>query len=179
LSCWSNPSPVHRNENRPNLIHDALLLLSSFLAQIGRAYREAGADFLTIHEMGGSPGFLGALRFEEFVFPALHALIDELPRPRILAVCGNLEAVSSYLPLAGAEPLSVDQTNNLAALRAALPESLLFGNVDPVAVLAHGTPDDVRASALLAIESGVDAVWPGCDLSPATPPENLRAMLES
>ena len=45
-------------------VHDALEFLTQVLAAVGNAYHEAGADFLTIHEMGGSPGALGPKIFE-------------------------------------------------------------------------------------------------------------------
>src|SRR5690606_25807106 len=61
-------------KNEPQMVLDALLHLSSFLADIGNAYREAGADFITIHEMGGSPGFIGPKPFETFILPALQKL---------------------------------------------------------------------------------------------------------
>ena len=44
-------------KREPQSVTDALFQLASFLAEIGVAYREAGADFITIHDMGGSPGF--------------------------------------------------------------------------------------------------------------------------
>jgi uroporphyrinogen-III decarboxylase len=71
----------------------------------------------------------------------------------------------------------VDQLNNLAASRASLPDTLLFGNIDPVGVLATGTLDDVRQAVTSAVVAGVDAIWPGCDIYPLTPIENLRAMI--
>jgi [methyl-Co(III) methanol-specific corrinoid protein]:coenzyme M methyltransferase len=42
-------------KREPGLVADALFYLSSCLAQVGIAYRNAGADFITIHDMGGSP----------------------------------------------------------------------------------------------------------------------------
>ncbi|HET9587743.1 MAG TPA: uroporphyrinogen decarboxylase family protein, partial [Anaerolineales bacterium] len=59
----------------PDSVHAALEHLSSFLSHVAKAYRDAGADFITIHEMGGSPGFIGPARFEQFVFPALKQLV--------------------------------------------------------------------------------------------------------
>jgi [methyl-Co(III) methanol-specific corrinoid protein]:coenzyme M methyltransferase len=164
-------------KREPQIVHDALSHLSAFLCQIGQAYKAAGADFLTIHEMGGSPAFLGPPRFSEFVLPALQSMISNLPGRRVLAVCGNVGAVAASLAEVGADALSLDQSNDLEALRAELPRTLLFGNVDPVAVLAHGTPDETRLAVRAALEAGVDAVWPGCDVYPLTPLDNLRALL--
>lgn len=159
-------------------ILQSLISISSFLSQIGRAYRDAGADFLTIHEMGGSPDILGAKRFEDFVLPALKGLIQGLPRPHVLAVCGRLLPVSHLLPTAGADALSIDQSNDLGRLRKVLPGALLFGNLDPVQILSLGTPSQIRAAAQKAWQDGADAVWPGCDLVPATPTENIRALAQ-
>ena len=131
---------------------------------------------LTVHEMGGSPGVLGPKRFESFVLPALQKVFASLTRPRILSVCGNTNAAMPLLAQAGADAISVDQLNNLVASRAALPDTLLFGNLDPVAVLANGSPAAVHQAVTAAVTAGVDAIWPGCDLYPFTPVENLKAM---
>jgi [methyl-Co(III) methanol-specific corrinoid protein]:coenzyme M methyltransferase len=160
----------------PQPVVDAVFLLSSFLSKLGTAYRNAGADFITIHEMGGSPGFIGPPKFEQFVFPALKQLISELPVPTVLSVCGNTNRSMELLAQTGASAISVDQTNDLAASRAVLKNTLLFGNLDPVHVLAGGTVNDVQSAARSAINAGVDAVWPGCDLVPQTPIENLKAL---
>ncbi len=164
-------------KQQPETVKQTLFHLSSFLAQVGQTYRNAGADFLTIHDMGGSPGFLGSVRFEEFVLPAQQRLIDALPKPRVLSVCGKTDNAMHLLAQSGAEAISVDQTNDLAASRAALPNSLLFGNIDPVEILAHGTPADVRRAAESARVTGIDALWPGCDLYPPMPVKNLRALI--
>jgi [methyl-Co(III) methanol-specific corrinoid protein]:coenzyme M methyltransferase len=163
----------------PETVHERLTMLADVLAQSAQAYRAAGADFMTVHEMGGSPGVLGAKRFEAFVLPALRRLMGQIAAPRILSVCGNTNAAMPLLASAGADALSVDQTNDLSASRAALPGALLFGNIDPVSTLAYGTPDDVRAAVRAAVAAGADAVMPGCDLYPPTPLENLRALTEN
>jgi [methyl-Co(III) methanol-specific corrinoid protein]:coenzyme M methyltransferase len=150
------------------------------IAEVALAYRAAGADFITVHEMGGSPGFLGPPAFNQFVLPRLQRLFAALPAPRVLSVCGDTNASMAALAQAGADALSVDQTNDLARSRAALgPEALLFGNLDPIGTLALGDEDGVRRAAEAAIAAGADAVWPGCDLWPEVPAANLRAMVEA
>lgn len=64
--------------------------------------------------------------------------------------------------------------------RAVLAEKvLLFGNIDPVRVLADGDETLIARAAAEAIGAGVDAVWPGCDLWPLTPIANVRAMVNA
>jgi len=164
-------------KREPRLVADALFQLASFLAQVGTAYREAGADFITIHDMGGSPGFIGPARYEQFAYPAEKLLIAELPPPRVLSVCGNTNKSVQLLAQTGADAISVDQLNDLAESRKVLTDTLLFGNIDPVADLWHGDAAGIAASVRRARKAGVDAVWPACDLVPQTPIENLKAFV--
>lgn len=164
-------------KKEPQAVLDALFRLSSFLAQIGSALRDSGADFITIHDMGGSPGFIGPARYEQFVFPAEKDLIERLPKPRVLSVCGNVSKSFDLLKRVGAEAISLDQTVNLDEARAALTGVMLFGNLDPVATLLQGGEAEVGEAVRRAKEAGVDAVWPGCDLVPATPIQNIKAMM--
>ncbi|WKZ46215.1 MAG: uroporphyrinogen decarboxylase family protein [Anaerolineales bacterium] len=165
-------------KREPNAVLAALFHLSSFLARIGNAYREAGADFITIHDMGGSPGFIGPSKYEQFVLPAEKDLIERLPSPRVLSVCGNVSKSLGWLNQTGAEAISLDQTVNLNEARAALTDAMLFGNLDPVALLSKGEAAEVGEAVQRSKEAGVDAVWPGCDLVPSTPLGNIRAMIE-
>jgi [methyl-Co(III) methanol-specific corrinoid protein]:coenzyme M methyltransferase len=166
-------------KREPGAVLDALFHLSSFLSQIAHAYRDSGADFITIHDMGGSPGFIGPAKFEQYVFPALKQLISEMPKPVVLSVCGNTNKSMHLLAETGAEAISVDQVNDLAASRAILKDALLFGNIDPVGTLWQGDNAQVTEAVRRAKEAGVDAVWPGCDLVPGTALENIRAFVEA
>jgi len=159
--------------------HAALDNLTQVLVSVGNAYHEAGADFLTVHEMGGSPGALGPRLFERIVLPHLQTLFAELPRPAVLSACGRTNGTMHLLVAAGADALSVDQANDLTPSRAELPDVLLFGNLDPVRVIGQGAPDEITEAVARAVRSGADAIWPGCDLYLKTPLENLRALVES
>jgi MtaA/CmuA family methyltransferase len=163
----------------PQAVANALDRLTPVLIEVARHYRAAGADFITVHEMGGSPGFIGPRSFERLVLPRLQRLMAALPPPRVLSVCGNTNRAMPLLAAAGADALSVDHLNDLARSRATLgPEVLLFGNLDPVGVLARGDEDTVRAAVAQAAQAGADAIWPGCDLWPPVPLANLRAMVD-
>jgi MtaA/CmuA family methyltransferase len=164
-------------KREPNTVLDALFHLSSFLASIAQAYRDSGADFITIHDMGGSPGFIGPSKYEQFVFPAEKHLIGELPKPRVLSVCGDVSKSLHLLAGTGADAISVDQLADLRAAREALKDTLLFGNVDPVETLWRGDEAGITEAVQKAREAGVDAVWPGCDLVPSTPIQNITALL--
>lgn len=167
---------VREMKNEPQIVLDALLRLSTFLSTIGNAYREAGADFITIHEMGGSPGFIGPKPFEGFVLPALQKLTGELPHPTVLSVCGKTDSAMSLLAQAGADAISLDQMADLKSARTALKDTLLFGNLNPVGTLWQGDEGSVAKAVQRSKEAGVDAVWPGCDLVIQTPIQNIKMM---
>jgi [methyl-Co(III) methanol-specific corrinoid protein]:coenzyme M methyltransferase len=127
--------------------------------------------------MGGSPGALGPKLFESIVLPHLQELVSALPQPVVLSACGRTNGTMKLLAASGADALSVDQTNDLAASRAEVPDVLLFGNLDPVGLISQGTPTQIAEAVAVAVRSGADAIWPGCDLYPQTPPENLHALV--
>jgi [methyl-Co(III) methanol-specific corrinoid protein]:coenzyme M methyltransferase len=163
-------------KKEPAVVTEALSYLASLLAQVGVDYRDAGADFVTIHDMGGSPAFLGPAKYEQFVLPAEKLLIEKMPKPRVLSVCGNVTSSLHLLAQIGADAISIDQTVDLAAARLALKDTLLFGNLDPVETLYRGDNAKVVESVVTAKDAGVDAVWPGCDLIIQTPIQNIQTM---
>ena len=164
-------------KKEPQAVTDALLLLSSFLAEVGTAYKNAGADFITIHDMGGSPAFIGPAKYEQFALPAEKLLIEKLPKPRVLSVCGNVTKSLHLLSQTGADAISLDQTVDLGAARLVLKDTLLFGNLDPVETLYRGDSAQVAQAVVRAKEAGVDAIWPGCDLVIQTPIQNIKEMI--
>jgi len=163
----------------PGVLHSALEFLTQVLSAVGKTYHEVGADFLTIHEMGGSPGALGPRLFESMVLPHLQTLTSALPRPVVLSACGRTNGTMRLLAASDADALSVDQTNDLARSRQEVPDILLFGNLDPVGLISQGTPAQITEAFAGAVRSGADAVWPGCDLNLQTPLENLRTLVSA
>jgi [methyl-Co(III) methanol-specific corrinoid protein]:coenzyme M methyltransferase len=169
---------IHEMKDDPQTVLDALTHLSTFLSDIAIAYLDAGADFITIHEMGGSPGFIGPKPFEQFILPAVQKLTRSLPHPAVLSVCGRTDPAMSLLSQTGASAISVDQMTDLRKARGVLKDTLLFGNLDPVATLRQGDKGSVVEAARKAKDAGVDAVWPGCDLVPQTSLENIRVLMQ-
>jgi [methyl-Co(III) methanol-specific corrinoid protein]:coenzyme M methyltransferase len=53
----------------------------------------------------------------------------------------------------------------------------ILGNIDPYGVVVKGKPDDVENAVKDAIDNGVNAIWPGCDIFPTVPRENMEALM--
>lgn len=165
-------------KHSPNAVGHALDLFTDALIPVANAYHRAGADFITIHEMGGSPGVVGPRAFGELILPRLRRLVAAIPAPRILSVCGKTDRAVEQLAQVGADALHLDQENELARTRRILgANAILLGNLDPVRVIAHGTPESIRAAVMRAAAEGTDAITPGCDLYLETPEANMRALV--
>ncbi|MGZ3535305.1 MAG: uroporphyrinogen decarboxylase family protein, partial [Thermodesulfobacteriota bacterium] len=152
--------------------------LAGVLIQIIKIYRAAGADYITVREMGAGPDILSPRMFETLVRPPLKKIFDGVESPKILHICGDTNAIVDQMALCGADAISVEKKNNVAETRKKLgPAALIFGELDAYGVLAMGKPEDVDKAVKEAVDRGVNAIWPGCDMWPVVPKENMLALV--
>jgi uroporphyrinogen decarboxylase len=134
-----------------------------------------------------APDVVSPKMFNQFARPYEERLVKDLAVDRIFTVihiCGDttriLDSLSQY-DFCGFE---LDyKTDAVKAKATAGIRHVLFGNIDPSGVIARGTPDEVRAKTRELI-----SVWKpgarfvlnaGCAIPPATPPENIRTLIET
>lgn len=170
---------LKKSFKKRNLVNGHLEKLTEYLTQIIGLYLEAGADYITVREMGATSDVLSPRMFGRLVLPHLQRLFAAIDAPKVLHICGNTNPIVELMAQAGADALSVDQKNDLRRTRGLLPDTLLFGNYDPFGLLTKGQLEDVRRTIKEIIDNGADAIWPGCDIWPTVPPENMRAMVET
>ncbi|MBS0664522.1 MAG: uroporphyrinogen decarboxylase family protein [Verrucomicrobia bacterium] len=154
----------------------------------GRALAAAGADVLT---GGDSPaGLIGPRRYREFALPYEQRLIAGLKavtgKPVSLHICGDARPIIADMARSGADGLEIDQRTDLGeAFRAVGPGVTLWGNLDPVGVLARGSPADVHAAAGRALAAARAAgpgrfiLSSGCTLAVETPAANVEALISA
>lgn len=153
-----------------------------------RALGAAGADMLS---GGDAPaGLIGPTAYREIAWPFERRLVAALETteavPVSLHICGDALPVLGDMARTGADVLEIDHKVDLdAACRTVGPEVALWGNLDPVSVLAQGRAEDVEQAARAAIQA-VRArghrrfvLSSGCTLAMETPFENLEAMLRT
>ncbi len=160
--------------------------------EYGIAYANAlagvGVDMLS---GGDSPaGLIGPSLYQELALPYEQRLIAALKEkhsaPVSLHICGNAAPILTYMASSGADILELDHPTDMnQACEIVDPGITIWGNLDPVGVLAHGSVEDVRRAARDVLET-VRAngrrrfvLSSGCALPPETPAENLRAMLDA
>jgi len=166
---------------KPDAVNRHLVFMVEYLTRVITLYIEAGADFITVREMGATSSILSPRMFKSLVLPNLQTLfsrIKSLGVPTVLHICGDTNPIVELMAQSGADALSVDQMNRLNETRAKVPNVVLLGNYKPFgAPFCEGAPGEVEAMIQQSIEQGADGVWPGCDIWPVVPAENMQAMM--
>jgi [methyl-Co(III) methanol-specific corrinoid protein]:coenzyme M methyltransferase len=154
--------------------------LTGLLIQLAKLYRAAGADYITVREMGATSDVLSPRMFKALILPPLQKIFAALEPPRVLHICGTTSSIFELMAEAGAEAISIDQKNDAAdAVKRVGDKVLVFGNLDPYGVLVTGTPELIREKVKGVLDAGIDAVWPGCDIWPSVPQENMQALMST
>jgi uroporphyrinogen decarboxylase len=173
-------------EDRP-LLEALMERCLEYALAYGRALSDAGADLLS---GGDSPaGLMGPRWYRELALPFERRLIAGLAgatsKPVSLHICGQAGPLLADMKSSGANVIEVDHRVDLAqACRVLGPEIALWGNLDPVGVLAQGGPGGVEQAATRALETvrgcghGRFVLSSGCTLAVETPEENLRRLVE-
>ena len=164
---------------KPDKIGKLLDLLADAVIQVAVEYEKAGVDFITVREMGATSDVLSPRVFKSLILPYLSKIFAKITVPSVLHICGKTNDIVPFMAESGAKAISVDQKNDVAESRKKLgPQALVFGNYDPYNVLVTGSPDLIRQTMKKCMDDGVSAVWPGCDIWPTVPPENMKAMMD-
>jgi MtaA/CmuA family methyltransferase len=161
---------------------------AEYTATYAQALAAAGADMLS---GGDSPaGLMGPSLYREVALPAEQHVIRKIKQsadcPVSLHICGDAMPILADMACCGADVLELDsQVDASAATRVVGPDIAVWGNLDPVRLLAQGNPEQVRQATRDLLQSITDAghrrfvLSSGCTLAVETPPENLRAMLDA
>ncbi|MDP2916734.1 MAG: uroporphyrinogen decarboxylase family protein [Dehalococcoidia bacterium] len=176
-----NLDDLHKTAfKQTDMVRGKLDMIAQVLIEICNIYRKAGADYVSIREMGAGGDILSPRMFKLLIKPPLEKIFSAIESPKILHMCGDTNAIVEMMDSCGADVISVDHKNHVAETRKKLkPETLLFGNLNGYEVLVLGKPEDVDKAVKEAIQGGVNAVWPGCDIWPTVPRANMEALMSA
>lgn len=156
--------------------------VTDMIIKIGNAWLSAGADYITLREMGTGADILSPRIWKTMIKPRLERIFGAWNSPKVLHICGATDPLIEMMNDCGADALSVDIKNNLAESRKKIGnDTLLFGNFDVynLPCKSETTVDECVETIKALIDLGVDAVWPGCDLWPAIKEENMLAIVRT
>ncbi|GAB4488091.1 MAG: methylcobamide:CoM methyltransferase MtaA [Thermodesulfovibrionales bacterium] len=165
---------------KPDKVAKLLDTMADAIIIVAKEYGKAGADYITVREMGATSDVLSPRVFKNLILPPLQKIMKQIPVFSVLHICGKTNDIVASMMEAGATAISVEQKNDVSETRKKLgADALIFGNYDPYNVLVSGDEELVRTTVKKCIDDGVSAVWPGCDIWPTVPPQNMKAMMDT
>jgi MtaA/CmuA family methyltransferase len=150
--------------------------------EFARAQIEAGADTIGIGDAIASQ--ISPTMYEELVQPRQKELLTAIRKmgARIrLHICGNITHLLPGIADLPLDILDLDHLVDLATAREKIPSPVaLAGNIDPVAGVSRGTRESIRSQVeeCYRIAGNPFLVNAGCEVPPATPRENFRALCD-
>lgn len=146
-----------------------------------------GAHMISNGDSPAGPELISPVLYRKFALPSEKEAVrmaHEAGLPYILHICGNTGLILKDMLSTGADGLELDHKTNMKLAHGVMKDRCtFFGNIDPVGVLAFGTPEMVekRTRALLEMFSDTPrfVLNAGCAIPAGTPERNIRAMIET
>ncbi len=161
--------------------------LLDFCAEVAIVYASpqihAGADTIGMSDAAAS--VIGPKLYERFLQPRQKRVLSAIKEkhPDVITrlhMCGNTDVLIPKMSELPVDIFELDFPADLANARNKLgPDKLISGNVSTVYDLLEGPPERVYESARRChlISGSKHIVNSGCEVSPLTAPENLRALI--
>jgi MtaA/CmuA family methyltransferase len=161
--------------------------LMNFCAEVAIPYAEAqiqaGADTIGMSDAAAS--MMGPERYAQFLFSNQRRVLASIKskHPEVITrshMCGKTDPLMRLMAELPVDIYELDFPTNLPEARKTLgPQRVILGNVSTITDLLEGTPQRVYEAARVchATCGRFHVVGSGCEVSPITPPENLRALL--
>jgi MtaA/CmuA family methyltransferase len=168
----------------PDFVKDLLAFCADVAIAYAPAQIAAGADTIGMSDAAAS--MIGPHLYAQFVLPEQQRVLRAIRRnhPAILTrvhMCGLTDPLFGNMKHLGADICELDFPVNLELSRRELgADQVICGNVSTITDLLEGTPEKVYQATQRChqICGKRHIVGAGCEVSPNTPPDNLRAMLE-
>ena len=164
-----------------DLVPELLDLCSDFNVKYAKAMVRNGADTIAIIDPTASYELIGGEFYEKFALPYQKKIVDamkELDVATVLHICGNTTNGLGIMDKTGVNGISVDQRVDVKTAIGNVENAIIIGNLDPVAVLWNGSPDDIAVASKKALDAGVGLLSPGCGIVSMTPTTNLQTMVK-
>ena len=166
-------------KRKPQLYSQAMEHSLHIATQYAQKQREAGADIVQIGEALASGDMISGSTYKESVAPYHERLCREMEFPNFLHICGDVTDRVQYIREVPTDGFSFDEKANIKTLVEILKGDLALIGYVPTNLLLNGSPEEVKDYSLECLENGVDILNAGCSLSPHTPSENVKAMVEA
>ncbi len=173
--------------DNPQLIKDTAAFFVELQSQWGRAQIEAGADALWLGDCSASGHLISLADYEEFAADGVRQCAQAYADAGAITIYHASEHKLAHIraqAATGIDALSVGPGVDIGAVNQAVGDRIcIVGNLDPIAVLQNGTPEQVRAETERIVTVGKQGggyVFSTGEMVPRMTPEaNVRAMVEA
>jgi len=175
----------------PDVMEQALEIITNVMIEFGRATIEAGADGVFLASQHSTRASISDEHYERFIYPFEKKLISTL-KSKAKFIIMHLHAREEneeirFSKIANTPGLTginwEDQSANLSlADGKKRARKVVLGGIDHNGVFRTGSVDEAREQVLTAVrEAGLKRliVAPGCVITVDTPPENIKAVADS
>jgi uroporphyrinogen decarboxylase len=176
---------------KPEAVHGMMRISVDYYIELSKYWKETFGTETTLPFYGeptAANQIISPKQFEEFVLPyliKLHKAVMDMGYKRLFVhICGEQNAnlhLWSQIPYGNPGIVSFGHEVDLEKAAEYFPDELIMGNLEP-AILLTRTPEDVYQATADLVKKGKELsaagfiFSPGCELPPASPIENVKAM---
>ncbi len=168
---------------KPEKVVPFLELAEKAGTTLANALVEAGADVICVEDMMTSLDLVSPKIYRSLAAPYEKKQFSQINVPTIIHICGKLDAIMVDIAETGPTAISIEPVVDVKRAREEFSRKginiPLIGGVDPVRTLFSGSPEDVKREVEKALEDGFSIISPGCSVAPASPLENLLAIVDT
>jgi MtaA/CmuA family methyltransferase len=166
----------------PDFVDRLLEFTADVAILYGKEQAKHGVDTIAMSDAAAS--LMGPRFYRRYLLPQQMRVLMALRSFGVITrlhMCGQTGPLIADMRTLPADIFELDFPVDLVKARETLgPEKTILGNVSTIGDLMNGTPEIVSRAARRCHEicGRYHVVGAGCEVSPRTPPENLRAMVE-
>ncbi|MBM31763.1 MAG: methyltransferase [Chloroflexi bacterium] len=160
----------------PQKTMESLHKLKEITVLFGQAQIDAGADVLVVPDHATGDLVSGEY-YKRFLLEIHQELVETLPVPLILHICGKTVDRMPYIAQSGMAAFHFDSKNDpQEAMNAVDGKINLVGNINNPETLYSKGVNDVKEEVFKALDAGVQLIAPECAIPLKTKIENLLAI---
>lgn len=184
-SIWGMENLMRNMIKNPELVHKVLEISTDSIIEFLNAQMDQGVNMVALAEPSASCTCISPQFFQEFAVPYIKKIVKKVNSPAFMIhICGEtFQIIKMLAKIPKMMSISVDKVN-LKEAKKELGKKfvVLMGNVSTETMLygtVHQVENEAKACIHNAGKGGKFMLSTACDLSPKTPPQNIRALINA